>query len=369
MKTFTLLTGFLMLCMATMAQQPRYWPSRSHDEFYLKAAAERLPALYKNGYYDSIAAYIGTIAKTTNSIFTFGTRILVNIQLNRFDISRLENPDFLDTLQRYAYEVRLSQATTPPVGNEPGTRLEDMPYEDRLFLFNTVWARLLTGTRQLDSSQVLLCNIIEGKVQNPMADIRQKRKLYPALDSLFTKRAIIVRNSVRGNFAYSFGMWAPQGNAVRLGVHPSAGLLLGGRNKLNEYNINISLRFGRTPQDYTVLRNNVLYNRHFYEGGYGGFEYTRYLYHSLYFEAGITGGIGYDSFDIANDKDDNSNDYLKPLEMGSLNLNAGFRINFFLNPRLYLGMDGKFNYVDYKNRGGSPVDGNAYTITMFFGHN
>jgi len=328
-----------------------------------------MPQWYKQGQFDSIRAYINTTANTTHMLYIFATRILVDIQQDRFDINVFKTTYFLDTLQRYAWLVRQSQSTTPAVSNQVGARLEDMPYDDRLFLFDAVWARLLPQSKQLDSVETLLCRVIEGKILDPAAAIRARRKQIPVLDSLYTSRAIIKRNSRSPNFAYTFGMWAPQGNAVRLGVHPSVGLVFGGRGKWNEINLDISLRFGRTPQDYTVLRNGTLYNRHFYEGAYGGLEYTRYLYRTLHFEAGLTAGIGYDTFDIANDKDDNSNDYLKPLELGSLNLNSGLRFNFYVSPRIYFGLEGKFNYLSYNNRGGTPVNGNAYTITLFIGHN
>ncbi len=376
MKTFTLFATLMLLSAAAFAQPlPVHEYSQGHEEWYLGQAAERLPGLYKKGAYDSIEAYINVTAKATSSLYIFATRILINIQLNKFNDSIIKNPYFLDTLQRYAYIVNMSRATTPDVGNEPGNRLEDMPYEDRLLLFNAAWARLLPQSNQLDSTQVLLCNVIAGKIQNPMAEILKKRKEYPLLDSLFKEREIVKRNSKSYNLAFGTGLWVPQGNALRLGVHPALNLAFGGRSKWGELNLAISLRFGRTPTDYLVLRNDSLYSRHYYLGGYIALEYTRYFYHTLHFEAGVTAGVGYDTIDFANDSsgDDNSsssnNDYLKPVEIGSLNLNAGLRVNYFFNAVGYIGLEGKFNNIHYHNTGGSPIDGNAYTLTLLLGHN
>lgn len=370
MKAFTLLTS-LLLCLAAAAQRPprSYFPTYAHSEWYAQQAAERLPQLYKTGQYDSILQYINTIDKATNYPYIFATRLLVKMQLGIFDANVINGPWFLDSLQSYAYAVRRSQSTTPEISNQPGARLEDMPYEDRLYLFNTNWAKLLPQTKTIDSLQALLCSIIAGNIENPEQAIRNKRHVYPGLDSLIKKREVNLRNHSTGNLAWGVGLWAPQGNAVILGVHPAINLALGWRNKLNEVNLGLSMRFGRTPQDYQILRQDSLYSRHYYTGGYIGMEYTRYLYHSLHFEAGVTGGLGVDFIDFANDNSNHNNDYLKPLEKTSLNLNGGLRVNYFFNSRGYIGLEGKFNNIHYHNTGGSPLDGNAYTLTLLLGHN
>lgn len=335
----------------------------------MQQAAERLPQLYKKGAYDSILQYINTTEKAADAPYIFATRLLVKMQLGMFDAGVINSPYFLDSLQGYAFTVRRSQSTTPEISNQPGARLEDMPYEDRLFLFDANWAKLLPQTKTIDSLQALLCNIIAGNIENPEQEIRRKRHVYPGLDSLITRREINQRNRNTGNLSWGVGLWAPQGNAVRLGVHPAINLALGWRNKLNEVNLGLNMRFGRTPQDYQVFRQDSLYSRNYYSGGYIGLEYTRYLYHSLHFDAGVTAGVGVDFIDFANDGNNHDNDYLKPLEKSSLNLNGGLRINYYFSARRYIGLEGKFNKIHYYNTGGSPLDGNAYTLTLLFGHN
>src|SRR3569833_54515 len=287
MKTFTLLTC-LLLCITAGAQIRRYpYYGGTHNEWYMKQAAELLPPWFKQGAYDSILTYVNTTENATNHPFSFATRLLVKMQLNTFDESQITRASFLDSLEMYAYLVRRSQQTTPAVSNEVGARVEDMPYEDRLYLFDAVWAKLLPQTKQLDSTQAFICKVIAGNVESPLATIRAKRAVYPGLDSLLMQRQINDRNSAGRNISWGFGLWAPQGNAVRLGVHPAVTLAIGWRNKLNELNLDMAIRFGRTPQDYVFLRQGSLYSRHYYSGGFIGLEYTRYLYHSYHFEAGV----------------------------------------------------------------------------------
>jgi len=368
MKTLTLL-ACLLLCISGGAQIRHYYYGGTHNEWYIQHAAELLPAWYKQGAYDSILAYVNTTEKATYHPYSFATRILVKMQLNTFDESKVTNAAFLDSLEQYAYFVRRSQQTTPAVSSQVGARVEDMPYEDRLYLFDAVWAKLLPELKRLDSTQTFICDVIAGKVESPIATIRRKPNVYPGLDSLLKQQQINYRNGPARNIAWGVGLWAPQGNAVRLGVHPALNLDIGWRNKLNEVNFDMAIRFGRTPQDYLVMRQGSIYSRHYYTGGFIGLVYTRYLYHSYHFEAGVSGGIGYDGFSIAGDDDNHSNDYLKPLSPGSLNLNVGGRVNYYFNSKVYIGLDGRFNSIQYHNNGGSAIDGNAYSVTLLFGHN
>ncbi|HVX48691.1 MAG TPA: hypothetical protein VHB48_00990 [Chitinophagaceae bacterium] len=372
MKAITLLMVAILFCPQAKAQRPPFFYHNSHDEWYLKQAAELLPEYYRKAQFDSIQLYINATANTTRHPYVFATRLLLKMQADSFNISMFKTRYFIDSLQQYAYMVRLSQSVTPPIGEQPGTRLQDMPYEDRLYLFDAVWAKLLIAANRLDSTETFLCRVIAGQVESPADSIHQHRYNYPELDSMLASRSLLRRSSFAGNLAIGAGVWAPQGNASRLGVHPSIDMLLGVRNKLNQVDLTINLRFGRTPHDYVVLRSDSLYSRHYYLGGYVGADYTRYLYHSLHFEAGVTAGIGYDSYDIAIDGSDNgdyTNDYLKPLEIGSLNLNTGVRMNIFYTERAYIGLHGKFNYIRYNNKGGTPMDGNAFSLSLVFGHN
>jgi len=164
------------------------------------------------------------------------------------------------------------------------------------------------------------------------------------------------------------GAWVPQGNAKVLGVHPQFGMLIGKRSKHNEFDITFNARVMRTPGEYTVLRGGNLYKRHTFNGGYIGLGYTRYFVTSTHFEAGFSAGVGYDAISIMNEENKTpNNDFLKPFDIISLNVNTGLRANILYGAHQYIGFEVKYNYINYRNHGGTAFDGNAITGTLLFG--
>ena len=112
---------------------------------------------------------------------------------------------------------------------------------------------------------------------------------------------------------------------------------MGGRGKSNEFDLTLLCRFGYTQGMYYVSRSDSLFALDHFLGGYIGLDYSHYFFQAVRWEAGLTGGVGYDGFDIADPaSNDHSEDYLKPFSIGSLNLNAGVRVNYFFNPHFLL---------------------------------
>ena len=83
----------------------------------------------------------------------------------------------------------------------------------------------------------------------------------------------------------------------------------------------------------------------------------------------VLGGVGYDGFDIVDPKNNNhSQDYLRPFSINSLNLNAGLRINYFFNPRFFIGIAAKYNGISYGNKKGSNLSAYPVSIDFIVGH-
>lgn len=168
--------------------------------------------------------------------------------------------------------------------------------------------------------------------------------------------------------ALNGGAWVPQGNAKVLGVHPQFGMLIGKRSRHNEFHLAFNARVMRTPGEYTVLRGGNLYKRHTFNGGYIGLGYTHYFITNNHFEAGFSAGAGYDAISIMNEENKTpDNDFLKPFDIASININTGLRANIRYGAHHFLGFEFKYNYLNYRNHGGTAFDGNAFTGTILFG--
>jgi hypothetical protein len=162
------------------------------------------------------------------------------------------------------------------------------------------------------------------------------------------------------------GFWIPTEKLKLLGAHPSLGCQVGYHHNVNDLALTIQFKFIEAAHPYTVLRNGRLYDLTHFFGGYIGVDYTRFIISDKSFQLGVVAGAGYDGFDISSGEGE---EYLKPLSIGSLNVNTGLRFNFFYTARKFIGIQGRYNMINYKNEGGSTLTGDAITIDLIFGFN
>jgi hypothetical protein len=156
-----------------------------------------------------------------------------------------------------------------------------------------------------------------------------------------------------------------------IGAHPSIGFSIGWRNRLNECDFFLSYRFtGTTTQPYDYLRHDTLYTDNYYEGGFYGIDYTRYLVHTTRTDLGLVTGIGYEDLILPGTDADQSDDANHRSDaIGSFNWNVGVRYKYFLKRRLNLGCVARYNVLHYVNTGGTNLNGNAFTIDFTVGIN
>jgi hypothetical protein len=159
----------------------------------------------------------------------------------------------------------------------------------------------------------------------------------------------------------------PTGDLTVVGNHPSIGFQLGGRDVYNQLDLTIQFRFLKSANTYLVRRNNILYESSSFFGGYIGMDYTRYLVSRQNFDFGVLAGMGFDGFDLFSSN--NNNQHLRPLSVGSFNANTGLRYNYFLSPTFYIGLQGRYNWINYNNTGGTSFSGNALSFDLIFGSN
>jgi hypothetical protein len=140
---------------------------------------------------------------------------------------------------------------------------------------------------------------------------------------------------------------------------------------LNEYDFIWSFRFpSTTPGTYKVVRLDTSFNSNYYDGGYVGFDYTRYVIHKKRFELGLTSAIGYDYFSVANGfgtSPPTTSASILPIDVGSFNFSNGIRFKYFFSSRSFIGIYAKYNLINYCNSGGTDLSGQAFTIELVYG--
>jgi hypothetical protein len=369
-------------CLDTSAQKPLSPTQLSWHTSFITHAPVLLPSLLDDRQFDAMKNFLGNWRNSQypSQELIFGAEALLAIETGAFS-SYLLPCDCLFFLSDYARELKNLDAQ----GGKFRYYLKlDPPYtydatiEARsLILFLRTWAQNLLQRPGLNQDELFLCRTLAGEIPDPNTEALRYPASCPRI--AYTRQLITgynnsiitgERNGRSGTASVSLGWWAPTGNLARvLGSHPSVGFTLGGRNKAHEFDVTWAFRFLHpTPEKYTVLRKDTAYSSNYYDGGYIGFEYTRYIVHQRYLDVGLTGGLGYDYFDIADGFGNNpSIAWLEPFNIGSLDLNYGLRIKYFFKNTSFIGLTVKYNAIYYENQGGTSLDGNAFTMDLSYG--
>ena len=174
----------------------------------------------------------------------------------------------------------------------------------------------------------------------------------------------VIPNSDFGIFT---GAWTPTGNASVLGTHPFIGLKIGAIKKKFEFGVLEEFRFLRSSNDYQVVYdNNLVITHQFFSALISGYlNYT--LKQKLRYELLAIGGVGYDALNpITKDPPK----YPHTLTIGRFNKNLGLGWRYHPGKRNlspYVGIECVYNFVDYSNNNGTPLDGNTISIRLVYG--
>jgi hypothetical protein len=373
----TPLTVAALLCLSLTAHsQPGFFhraiPYLNSGEIFIECA-DALPGLYARGDFDSIAIHLQRRMDVNPAFQTdvYALRVLLAIQRHRFSPDSVCDPHLYFALDDYVRDAAASQSETGFSGVYPSWDFDARPYYAEEFSTLAHWAEDLIETRRLSNGEFFLCQAFTGDFEHPRKIARRDRIRYWQMNEMLDASFASRRKARNFNFYLGTGVWIPNGHLARFGVHPSiTALSAGRRNGFSEWDFTIAFRFVPTPEPYTVLRQDSVYSIHNFFGGYIGLDYTRYLIESKRFEMGPLLGIGFDGFDVNDSYNDaNSPGPPPPTSINSLNLNGGWRINYFFNPTHYIGILGRYNFIWYSNPGGTPLDGNAVTIDVIVGFN
>ena len=322
----------------------------------LTASAQQLPHLYEKKDFDSIGYYIQLRWKEPVEPDLLCQAILLSIQRNIFNLTDFSDLDALtqpliNQLNAYA---NLLAACRDTKCNMPEP-------EKKIVATTSLWANDLLRTRSLDSIETFLCRVYSGDIRHPDAYL-STHTVAPIAGGASDPNDFAPR--VNAVLTIGSGIWLPNGHLSLLGVHPQINFGFGVRNTHNEWDMDGDIRFVNTPSPYTILRNDTLRYRTYYDGGNLSFNYTRYLLKHGRSEAGLSAGMGADFIDFASDSQTAG---FSPTEIASFDFNLGLRYNYRIGKQGFLGLVARYHFLSYTNPGGSPFDGNAATINIIIG--
>lgn len=168
------------------------------------------------------------------------------------------------------------------------------------------------------------------------------------------------------HYALIAGVYSPSGNISLFGDRPTIGLMLGAKRLRHNLDFVMDVRIGPSAEEYSFVYQGELLTDDTWSGFYVGGEYTYDFINTKKFDLGISGGLGYENI-TALRVDEDSDDEDKTL--GSFNWNAGLVLKYkYGRHGGYFGLHARYNWVDYSNNGGTPLDGEYINLRLSVGN-
>lgn len=366
-----LLLGALLLILATaqvQAQNDTVITSmmtrrvlRCEDILYNTMAL--VPELYKSGNRDTLEAVIAFHKKRCpyyNSLLDFD--ILYAIDKGTFNTETYQNKGLFPTLRSYA-QLLPSAGSGKDAGFNTGVNNDETTRNYYIFL-QQMAVRL--SSRKLPDEQALLVQYYAQPSDTVLDRINTRTFDRTPLKTEYL--ADQERNDPRVGYHYSLmgGIWIPTGKLSLLGNHPYLGFQIGGRGQRLMVNVSIIIKFLDSKNYYNVYKADSLYSSNNFLGGYIGLDGSYALIKSRRHEWDALGGFGWDGFDALSVERKDDRKLTKSVNSVNFNLGTGYKY-FFGKQGAYIGLDAKYNFLFYDNKGGTDVSGNAFSIGLVLG--
>jgi hypothetical protein len=222
--------------------------------------------------------------------------------------------------------------------------------------------------REFDTPlELLFCQFYSNIVNNPVKEIKAN-KLYSntAIKSYYENDVKEALSWPGINISFIAGAWIPTGNAALLGNHPLLGAQVGIKVNKMMGNVTLAFKLAHSANSYAIYKDGAIDTTDYFFGGYLGLDFEREILKGKKHELDLLFGIGYDGFESLKSGLENTDTY-SGHTISSLNMNAGLGYRYFYKKGKYIGLQAKYNVINYNNSGGTNLMGDCITISLVVG--
>jgi len=294
------------------------------------------------------------------------TRILFAILDNTFNETLYDSTIVDDVLN---YIKRMDTTTTADLYRKYQNYFGYVPIREGYDYFTQCVADTLLQRIFYNPMELLFSELYSNVLVDPIKEI-QLDTIYTnsKFSSYYYQRVDKLRKQTDLNLNFFTGMWIPFGNASLLGNHPLIGFQVGAHKQKMTYNLTLAFRLLKSKNEYTILRDGNIETTDKFIGAYFGADMEREILKFRKNEFNFLAGIGYDGFSsvLVNTEDDRTdNDVGHSIK--SINTNFGLGYRHYTSKNAYFGLQCRYNFVNYKNTGGTNLTGDMLTFSLFFG--
>ncbi len=293
-------------------------------------------------------------------------KILLSIEKHAFSESLYDSTIIYHIIN---YDNRKNAKNPNYVYNFYGHYFGYVPLKKEYDNFTVELAEKLKQKQRKNSLELYFCKLYANELEKPIKELRENPAYNNTkLRGYYNKEIEKYIHMPDYHMGFLSGIWIPKGNLELLGNHPVFGFQMGIRKNKMTYDFTIALKFVNSKNDYFILKDGQIDTTNYFLGGYIGLDMDREMFKIGKSEINLLGGIAYDGFDATKTNTyDNNPDNDKSNSINSLNLNIGLGFKYFINRNWYVALQGKYNFVNYKNKGGTDFSGNSITITILTG--
>jgi hypothetical protein len=239
-------------------------------------------------------------------------------------------------------------------------------YKSELDTFTVDKSKQLLSNKDLTEVEKFFLRFYSNDFENTFGMLQGENFNGTKIQQYYLKAIKQNKNQVSIHLAILTGAWIPLGNLNTVGSHPYLGFRLGIKYWRLYADVALGFKFIKSPNTYQVYENDSLYDTEHFFGGYFALELGYELFSVKNSHFDLIGGVGYDGFDALKVDYPNTNDDLSK-SINALNINIGLGYKYFKNQGGYFGIEGKYNFVNYKNPLGTNLSGDVITINLIFG--
>ena len=338
-----------------------------------------IPDFYEKGNKDTlraIMAYWEDKCKFSSELLR--CKVLLSIDNSSFDEIVYKDNDIRNML-------RLCERTTIHDNKRiywdydyPNPYYFDNESEERLKKFIITMSKTLLETKDVSAVEKFFLLVYANDFDKAMEMLDSDELEGTRIKELYLQQKKSREQDVYFHNDWMIGVWIPHGNLDLLGTHPFFGYRLGMKYQKITTDLTLGFKFGKSPNAYQVYKDNKIWDTDYFAGIYfgldAGFELFRLGKNSI----DIIGGVAYENINTLDEKNEdccsccsNNNNKISH-NLNSLNLNIGLGYKFHFKKirynQRYLGIDFKYNFVNFKNPHGTNLDGNTYTVNLILGN-
>jgi hypothetical protein len=231
--------------------------------------------------------------------------------------------------------------------------------------FTTTLAKELKSNQKDGSIEFLVCEFYANNFSPLLTALENNHLAGTTLQQAYGNFKKELRDSFSGHTGFIAEYWLPTHKAKILGNHPGVGFSFG--FKFARFSVDMTCvgRFLKSKNTYSTFFHDSLYTTKRYSGSYVGLDLEHLLVQGNQSGISLLGGIARDAITLI--KEDKKTGQER-VDIASLNLNLGLGYRYYNTTfKRYVGIQARFNLLDYNTNGGTNLSGNAVSVRLTFG--